>query len=74
MAACVARKTLMRVKEEDDAMYGVVVVMVSVHGVGMSCGVAKLWLILPLLLVPPLHALLCHCCRACTSRDLMVAR
>ena len=44
MAVCVAKKTLMRVIDEDNAMHGVVMVMVSEHGAGMSCGVAKLWL------------------------------
>ena len=72
MAVCVAKKTLMRVIDEDDAMHGVVMVMVSEHGAGVSCGVAKLKLKLPLL--PPLRVLLCHCCWACASHDLMVAR
>ena len=44
LSACVAKKTLMRVIDEDIAIHGVVMVMVSVHWAGMSCGVAKLWL------------------------------
>ena len=47
-AVCVARKTLMRVIWRH-VMHGVVVVIVSKHEEGLSCGNAKLWLELPLL-------------------------